>query len=212
MTDKFYGQGYVARDLESPGVDLIETSTHTVQSNLPTTNFEAVGQFMTVFGQEVKDFPEFPNTQIQELRINLIAEELDELKAAIAAGNIVEVADALTDILYVTYGAGLAFGINLDRCFEEVHASNMSKLDEDGQPIFREDGKVLKGPNYFKPDLFRVLFQDNQVGDEEAEYDSVVSVTEQEDGTFIVELRGTDGVVRSLPAVYDEATQALQLV
>ena len=117
------------------------------------TNFEKVGLFMSKFGQEVKKKAEFPNEKIMALRYDLIKEELEELKSAIDNNDIKEVADALTDILYVTYGAGHAFGINLDKCFTEVQNSNMSKLGLDGKPIFNEKGKVMKGPNYFKPDL-----------------------------------------------------------
>lgn len=121
------------------------------------TNFERVKQFMNTFGQEVKSSPEFPDLVIQMLRVELIKEELQELQEAIHAKDIVEVADALTDLLYVVYGAGAAFGIDLDACFEEVHESNMSKLMPDGTVKRREDGKVLKGPNFFQPDLKKVL-------------------------------------------------------
>ena len=121
------------------------------------SNFKSVKKFMETFGQEVKNKAEFPNEKIQDLRISLIEEELSELKEAIENKDIKEVADALTDILYVTYGAGHAFGIDLDKCFDEVQRSNMSKLDENGKPIFNEFGKVLKGPNYFKPDLGRYV-------------------------------------------------------
>ena len=117
------------------------------------TNFEKVGIFMKTFGQEVKSKPSLSTDKINNLRLSLIKEELEELKDAIHKKNLVEVADALTDILYVTYGAGHAFGINLDRCFDEVQNSNMSKLDNDGKPIYNENGKVMKGPNYFKPNL-----------------------------------------------------------
>ena len=117
------------------------------------TNFERVRKFMETFGQEVKKKAEFPNEKIIALRYDLIKEELEELKLAIDNNDIKEVADALTDILYVTYGAGHAFGINLDKCFNEVQNSNMSKLGLDGKPIYNEKGKVMKGPNYFKPDL-----------------------------------------------------------
>ena len=117
------------------------------------TNFEKVGVFMKTFGQEVKVNPSLSTNQINELRVSLINEELEELKAAINKKDLLEVADALTDILYVTYGAGHAFGINLDKCFDEVQNSNMSKLGKDGKPIYNELGKVMKGPNYFKPDL-----------------------------------------------------------
>tara|TARA_B100000575_G_C22734793_1_gene440133 strand:- start:244 stop:615 length:372 start_codon:yes stop_codon:yes gene_type:complete len=117
------------------------------------SNFEKVKIFMKTFGQEVKEKAEFPSNKITNLRYDLISEELSELKEAIKNSDIKEVADALTDILYVTYGAGHAFGIDLDKCFEEVQNSNMSKLDNDGKPIYNEKGKVMKGPNYFKPDL-----------------------------------------------------------
>ena len=121
------------------------------------TNFDKVGIFMKTFGQEVKDKPSLSSDKINQLRISLIKEELDELKQAIKENNIKEVADALTDILYVTYGAGHAFGINLDKCFEEVQNSNMSKLGDDGKPIYNEHGKVMKGPSYFKPDLNKFI-------------------------------------------------------
>ncbi len=121
------------------------------------TNFEKVGIFMKTFGQEVKTKAELSNNKINELRISLINEELEELKKAIEDNDILEVADALTDILYVAYGAGHAFGINLDKCFNEVQESNMSKLGFDGKPIYNESGKVMKGPNYFKPDLSKFL-------------------------------------------------------
>ncbi len=117
------------------------------------TNFSEVGTFMKTFGQEVKTEPSFSTHKINKLRIDLIKEELDELIVAMNKKDLLEVADALTDILYVTYGAGHAFGIDLDKCFEEVQNSNMSKLDENGKPIYNDAGKVLKGPNYFKPDL-----------------------------------------------------------
>ena len=121
------------------------------------TNFEKVGEFMKTFGQEVKFKSSLSSDKINVLRINLIEEELEELKQAINQKNLLEVADALTDILYVTYGAGHAFGINLDKCFEEVQNSNMSKLGNDGKPIYSEKGKVMKGPNYFKPNLSNIL-------------------------------------------------------
>ena len=117
------------------------------------TNFESVKKFMETFGQEIKEKAGFPDEKITSLRYDLINEELDELKEAIDNKDIKEVADALTDILYVTYGAGHAFGIHLDKCFKEVQNSNMSKLGEDGKPIYNDKGKVMKGPNYFKPDL-----------------------------------------------------------
>ena len=121
------------------------------------TNFEKVGLFMNTFGQDVKNKASFGTAKINDLRYNLIKEELNELKDAIDKKDIVEVADALTDILYVTYGAGHAFGINLDNCFDEVQKSNMSKLDVDGKPIYNEFGKVMKGPNYFKPNLKKII-------------------------------------------------------
>ncbi len=123
------------------------------------TNFQKVGVFMKTFGQEVKNRSELSNEKINNLRINLIKEELDELQNAIHQNDILEVADALTDILYVTYGAGHAFGINLDKCFDEVQNSNMSKLGNNGKPIYNDDGKVMKGPNYFKPDLSKFLIK-----------------------------------------------------
>ena len=121
------------------------------------TNFENVKKFMETFGQEIKEKASFPNDKITSLRYDLIKEELDELKEAIDNRDLKEVADALTDILYVTYGAGHAFGINLDKCFEEVQNSNMSKLGSDGKPIYNENGKVMKGPNYFKPNLTKFV-------------------------------------------------------
>ena len=121
------------------------------------TNFESVKKFMEIFGQEIKEKASFPNNKITSLRYDLIREELEELKEALDNKDIKEVADALTDILYVTYGAGHAFGINLDKCFEEVQKSNMSKLGSDGKPIYNENGKVMKGPNYFKPNLNKFL-------------------------------------------------------
>jgi predicted HAD superfamily Cof-like phosphohydrolase len=122
-----------------------------------TSNNKKVKTFMEAFGQEVKLTPEFPDKATQDLRIELIREELQELIDAINDNDIVEVADALTDILYVTYGAGHAFGIDLDVCFDEVQRSNMSKLGADGNPIYREDGKIMKGENYFPPDLRKVV-------------------------------------------------------
>ncbi len=121
------------------------------------TNFKSVKKFMETFGQETKEKAGFPNDKITSLRYNLIKEELDELKEAINKRDIKEVADALTDILYVTYGAGHAFGIDLDKCFEEVQNSNMSKLGSNGKPIYNDKGKVMKGPNYFKPNLEKYL-------------------------------------------------------
>ena len=121
------------------------------------SNFSKVGVFMKTFGQEVKNKPSFSSDKINKLRLDLIKEELSELTEAMNNKDLLEVADALTDILYVTYGAGHAFGINLDNCFEEVQNSNMSKLDDNGKPIYNEYGKVMKGPNYFKPDLTKFI-------------------------------------------------------
>ena len=121
------------------------------------TNFEKVGIFMKTFGQEVKDKPSFSTEKINNLRVSLIEEELKEFKDAMESKDLLEVADALTDILYVTYGAGHAFGINLDKCFDEVQSSNMSKLDSNGKPIYNDFGKVMKGPNFFKPNLKKFL-------------------------------------------------------
>ena len=121
------------------------------------SNFSKVGTFMKTFGQEVKSKPSFSSDKINKLRIDLIKEELDELQEAMKNNDLLEVADALTDILYVTYGAGHAFGIDLDKCFDEVQNSNMSKLGENGEPIYNESGKVMKGPNYFKPDLSKFV-------------------------------------------------------
>jgi predicted HAD superfamily Cof-like phosphohydrolase len=121
------------------------------------SNFKKVKTFMVTFGQEVKTKPSFSTDKINSLRYDLIKEELDELKEAMENKDLLEVADALTDILYVTYGAGHAFGIDLDKCFKEVQNSNMSKLDEDGNPIYNESGKIMKGPKYFKPDLTKFV-------------------------------------------------------
>ena len=121
------------------------------------TNFKKVGVFMKTFGQEVKNKPSFSSDKINRLRIDLIKEELDELNDAMKNRDLLEVADALTDILYVTYGAGHAFGIDLDKCFDEVQNSNMSKLDKNGKPIYNDAGKVMKGPSYFKPDLSKFI-------------------------------------------------------
>ena len=121
------------------------------------TNFNSVKKFMEVFGQEVKTKAEYPSEKIADLRYSLIKEELDEFKQALKDRDLKEIADALTDILYVTYGAGHAFGIDLDKCFEEVQRSNMSKLGEDGKPIYNEKGKVMKGPKYFQPDLSKFV-------------------------------------------------------
>ena len=120
------------------------------------SNFQSVKKFMQTFDQEVKNKAEFPNEKVVKLRVDLIKEELDELGQAIKDKDIKEVADALTDILYVTYGAGHAFGIDLDKCFEEVQQSNMSKIGMNGKPIYNENGKVMKGPNYFKPEVFTI--------------------------------------------------------
>ena len=121
------------------------------------SNFSKVGIFMKTFGQEVKDKPSFSTDKINKLRIDLIKEELGELTEAMKNKDLLEVADALTDILYVTYGAGHSFGIDLDKCFEEVQNSNMSKVDQNGKPIYNETGKVMKGPNYFKPNLSKFV-------------------------------------------------------
>ena len=121
------------------------------------TNFEKVKQFMQTFGQEVKTIASFSDEKTNQLRLDLITEELEELKNAMESKDLLEVADALTDILYVTYGAGHAFGIDLDKCFDEVQNSNMSKLGKNGKPIYNELGKVMKGPDYFKPDLSKFL-------------------------------------------------------
>ena len=121
------------------------------------SNFSKVGTFMKTFGQEVKSKPSLSTEKINKLRIDLIKEELEELTEAMNNTDLLEVADALTDILYVTYGAGHAFGIDLDKCFDEVQNSNMSKLDENGKPIYNDSGKVMKGPNYFKPDLTKFV-------------------------------------------------------
>lgn len=121
------------------------------------TNFDKVKQFMQVFGQDVLDKPTMPSSELARLRLELIREECEELTVATNAMDMVEIADALTDILYVVYGAGHAFGINLDACFDHVHASNMSKLGDDGKPIYREDGKVLKGPNYWAPNMAKFV-------------------------------------------------------
>ena len=123
------------------------------------SNFNKVKTFMETFGQEVKTKPSFSTDKINSLRYDLIKEELEELKEAMENKDLLEVADALTDILFVTYGAGHAFGIDLDKCFEEVQSSNMSKLGEDGKPIYNENGKVMKGPNYFKPNLKKFLWK-----------------------------------------------------
>jgi len=121
------------------------------------SNFKSVKKFMQTFGQEIKNKAEFPEEKIVKLRLDLIREELEEFREAVEKKDIKEVADALTDILYVTYGAGHAFGIDLDRCFEEVQNSNMSKLGDDGKPICNDQGKVMKGPKYFKPDLSKYV-------------------------------------------------------
>ena len=128
------------------------------------SNFNKVGTFMKTFGQEVKTKPSFSSDKINKLRIDLIKEELDELQEAMKNNDLLEVADALTDILYVTYGAGHAFGIDLDKCFDEVQNSNMSKLGDDGKPIYNESGKVMKGPNYYKPNLKKFLWERTIIG------------------------------------------------
>ena len=123
------------------------------------SNFQKVKKFMRTFGQKVEKSSKFPNAKIAKLRCELIKEELNELKQAVNSKNLVEVADALTDLLYVTYGAGHSFGINLDKCFKEVHKSNMSKLGRDGRPIYNEFGKVMKGPNFKKPNLKKIIIK-----------------------------------------------------
>jgi predicted HAD superfamily Cof-like phosphohydrolase len=124
------------------------------------SNFNKVKAFMNTYGQDIKEKASFPEDSIVQLRVDLIEEELNELKEAIKNNDIVEVADALTDILYVTYGAGHSFGVNLDKCFDEVQRSNMSKLGEDGNPIYNDSGKVMKGPNYSVPDLKKIIASD----------------------------------------------------
>ena len=121
------------------------------------TNFEMVAEFMTAFDQDVHQTAHMPDEEVQQLRVELIREELQELVDSIRDSDTIEIADALTDLLYVIYGAGHAFGLDLDTCFKEVHASNMSKLGDDGKPIHREDGKVLKGPNFFQPNLHKCI-------------------------------------------------------
>lgn len=121
------------------------------------TNFRKVEEFHKTFGHEIEESPSWPTPEVLDLRVDLIEEELEELKEGLSHGSFVEVADALTDLLYVIYGMGHTFGIDLDSCFEEVHSSNMSKLGADGKPIYREDGKVLKGPNYRKPNLEKII-------------------------------------------------------
>lgn len=128
-----------------------------LENLIGSTNFELAGDFMSSFGQEVLTEPTLPSPELAKLRLELIREEVEELNVGIEGMDIVEIADALTDILYVVYGAGHSFGIDLDECYHEVHRSNMSKLGEDGKPIYRDDGKVLKGPNYFHPNLKDIL-------------------------------------------------------
>lgn len=127
------------------------------------TNFEMVGDFMEAFGQEVLYMPIMPSSTLMALRLDLINEEVQELRDGMGKRSMLEMADALTDILYVVYGAGHAFGIDLDECFDEVHRSNMTKLGEDGRPLYRKDGKVMKGPNYEEPDLSQFLLQENEM-------------------------------------------------
>ncbi len=127
------------------------------KGNKLMSNFDDVKKFMKTFGQQIITKPQFPDEKTMKLRFDLIQEELNELKHAMETKDLKEVADALTDILYVTYGAGHAFGIDLDKCFDEVQNSNMSKLDENGKPIYNDSGKVMKGPNYFKPDLSKFV-------------------------------------------------------
>ena len=126
-------------------------------SSINISNFEKVGDFMEAFGQEVLYVPTLPDFNLAALRLDLIEEEVQELRDGLGKGSLLEVADALTDILYVVYGAGHSFGIDLDDCFNEVHRSNMTKLGEDGRPMYRDDGKVMKGPNYETPNLEQFL-------------------------------------------------------
>ena len=140
-----------------PASFLKEVVTVEIDDLFESTNFELAGDFMEAFGQEVLTEPTCPEPNLAKLRLELIREEVEELNVGIEGMDIVEIADALTDILYVVYGAGHAFGIDLDECYHEVHRSNMSKLGEDGKPIYREDGKVMKGPNYFHPNLKDIL-------------------------------------------------------
>ena len=140
-----------------PAEMLKGTTTMQFDDLFESTNFELAGDFMNAFGQDVLDTPTLPEQNLAKLRLELIREEVEELNVGIEGMDIVEIADALTDILYVVYGAGHAFGIDLDECYQEVHRSNMSKLGADGKPIYREDGKILKGPNYFHPNLKDIL-------------------------------------------------------
>jgi predicted HAD superfamily Cof-like phosphohydrolase len=130
---------------------------------VPTNNFAKAGEFMRIFGQETLTRPTVPSYDLAALRLDLIQEEVDELKQGLANQNIVEIADALTDILYVVYGAGHAFGIDLDACYDEVHRSNLTKLDEDGKPLYREDGKVMKSDRYESPNLTRIILGEENV-------------------------------------------------
>jgi len=167
--DKIFNKSAVddAADVMSGTDPLIENydpveilkGTKTMQFDdlFESTNFELAGDFMSSFGQEVLDVPTLPDQNLAKLRLELIREEVEELNVGIEGMDIVEIADALTDILYVVYGAGHAFGIDLDECYQEVHRSNMSKLGADGKPIYREDGKILKGPDYFHPNLKDIL-------------------------------------------------------
>jgi predicted HAD superfamily Cof-like phosphohydrolase len=131
---------------------------HTTGEKMKITNFEMVGDFMEAFGQEVLYMPKMPDTNLAALRLDLIDEEVQELRDGLGKKSMLEIADALTDILYVVDGAGHSFGIDLDECFDEVHSSNMTKLGEDGRPMYREDGKVMKGPNYREPDLTEFVY------------------------------------------------------
>ena len=157
--DVMSGVDPINEDPEPPFFRDPETGMLAVELDdlLGRTNFELAGQFMEAFGQEVLTEPTLPSPELAKLRLELIREEVEELNVGIEGMDIVEIADALTDILYVVYGAGHAFGIDLDTCYAEVHRSNMSKLGEDGKPIYREDGKVMKGPNYFHPNLADII-------------------------------------------------------
>jgi len=162
MSDYDDGTDPINEDPEAPFFRDPETGMLAIEFEdlFGKTNFELAGQFMRAFGQEVLTKPTLPEPSLAKLRLELIREEVEELNVGIEGMDIVEIADALTDILYVVYGAGHAFGIDLDTCYAEVHRSNMSKLGEDGKPIYREDGKVMKGPDYFHPNLKDIL--DNQ--------------------------------------------------
>ena len=157
--DVMSGVDPINEDPEPPFFRDKETGMLSIELDdlIGSTNFELAGDFMNAFGQEVLTEPTLPSPELAKLRLELIREEVEELNVGIEGMDIVEIADALTDILYVVYGAGHSFGIDLDECYHEVHRSNMSKLGADGKPIYREDGKVMKGPNYFHPNLKDIL-------------------------------------------------------